>query len=98
MDGGRFRALPESYLNSPPLANTTEEERRFTLSGPTLRSPSQRATSCQRGASALRKCATCRRRRIQDRRRRQAPSVSQNGEAWRHRARLQVQPRVEAVV
>jgi len=54
MDGGRFRALPESYLNSPPLANTTEEERRFTLSGPTLRSPSQRATSCQRGASALR--------------------------------------------
>ena len=54
MDGGRFRALPESYLNSPRPANTTEEERRFMLSGPTLRSPSQRATSCQRGASALR--------------------------------------------
>jgi hypothetical protein len=30
MDGCRFCALAESYLKSPPLANVTEEERRFT--------------------------------------------------------------------
>ncbi len=30
MDGCRFCALPESYLNSPPLGDATEEERRLT--------------------------------------------------------------------
>ncbi len=36
MDGCRFCALAESYLNIPPLANATEEERRLTNIAPAM--------------------------------------------------------------
>lgn len=46
MDGCRFCALTESYLNSPPLANATEEGRRSTNVAQRWAITASRSTNC----------------------------------------------------
>ena len=46
MDGCGFCALTESYLNSPPLANVTEEGRRFTNVAQRWAITASRSTNC----------------------------------------------------
>ena len=46
MDGCGFCALTESYLNSPPLANVTEEGRRFTNVAQRWAITASRPTNC----------------------------------------------------
>ena len=46
MDGCRLGALTESYLYSPPLANATEEGRRFTNVAQGWAITASRSTNC----------------------------------------------------